>query len=494
MHRTIKEAKKTSRPGMSLGKVSGIALLAACMGLAQVTHASETERLMEILVEKGILSAAEADAIRAEARAEPAGEKVELIGAEMGYEPTQPVKDSRPNISAFPFGVQSADGKDIFRIRGRVQMDAAWQDFGDDIQNVARQGHSFPNYGVILRRVRLGALGVFQENWEWQLEVDFAENEVDLANAYLAYLTPHGRLAAGYFKEPFTMEYATSSRYITFMERSTAVDAYKTNREPGLMFETIKPNWYGAIGIFGGGIEYDREVQEGWAIGGRLSVAPYLDGTDFVHLGGSFNYRSNAKNRDTGQLNEVRLRTREGTRAIDARLIGRDDLVAIDNYTRSGLELAAGRGPWWMQTEYVRVDLDIDRDALADALSASNRTDRSSLTQDGWYFQTGYFLTGESKPYRAFSGDFGRLRPNQNFSLQNGGRGALELAFRYSVADSLEHTRVGRGQKLETWTGGLNWYLNPETLIRANVIYLEGERDVFKDDGWVYGLRMQYLF
>lgn len=509
--------KETS---LSSSRTTGKSCLMACaiaIGTAlgaSGAAASESERLMQILVQKGILSAEEAETIRAEATQEGQAElqetqveKRELLGTGLGYEPTMPVRDDKPLIQTFPFAVQSADGKDIFRIRGRLQMDGGWQDFGSGIPDVARQGSDFPDYGVILRRLRLGALGVFKENWEWQLEVDFADNEVDLANAYIAYLMPHGRLAAGHFKEPFTMEYATSSRYITFMERSTAVDAYKVDRQPGIMYETIKPNWYGALGVFGNGIEINRDVEEGWSVGGRASFAPYLQGTDFIHIGGGFNYRENGENQSVSAIGsngryeaevykypDVRLRTREGTRVIDARLIGRDDLNAIEDVTRYGLEFAAGKGSWWMQSEYIRVDLDVDTDELGLILSSSNKTDKSSLTQDGWYVQTGYFLTGESKPYRAFSGDYARLRPIQNFSSSDGGLGALEVAFRYSVADSLEHTRIGRGQKLETWTAGLNWYLNPEVLIRANVIYLEGERDIYKDDGWMYAFRLQYLF
>ncbi len=421
-----------------------------------------------------------------------ADERVQLTGQELGYEPTQPISDDGSLVSAFPFGVQSADGRNIFRIRGRLQMDAAIQDFDDEMSDVARQGHEFPRYGVMFRRLRLGALGIIDETWEWQLEVDFAENEVDLANAYLAYLFPEGRLAAGHFKEPFSMEYATSSRYISFIERSSAADAYKVSREPGVMYETIKPNWYGAFGVFGGGIDYDREIEEGWSIAGRLSFAPYLQDDGFVHIGGGFNHRENGTDKDSGLYEEVRLRTREGSRAIDARLVGRDDLVGVTDYTRSNLELAAGSGPWWMQAEYINVDIDLDQAEVLAELGG-NATSRGSLTQDGYYVQAGFFLTGESKPYRAFSGDFGRLRPNQNFSLGES-PGAVELAVRYSVADSLEHTRIGRGQKLENWTAGVNWYLTPEIMIKGNVIYHKGERDIYSANGTVYAVRLQYLY
>ena len=417
-------------------------------------------------------------------------EKKPLVGQEFGYEPTAPLPiDEGAGIYVRRFGVETADGAERFRLRGRVQFDVAMADWGDDMQEVARQGNELPEYGMIFRRLRLGALGIMREKWEWQLEVEFSENEVDLANAYMAYLMDHGaRLAFGYFKEPFGMEYATSSRYITFMERSLPSDAYKVNREPGIMYETIQPNWYLGAGFFGGGIDYDREVEEGYAFSLRTSFAPYLNNGDYVHLGAGVNHRVNGENLDVGEYLPVRLRAREGTRVMDVRLIGRDDIEGVKHFTRSNLEFAAGRGSWWTQAEYYRVDLKLDPD-MGDV-----RTDDTSLTLDGWYVYAGYFLTGEKKPYRAFSGDYGQLVPNANFSPANGTWGAFELALGYSQADSEEHSRPGRGQKGERWILGLNWYLTPEVLTRFNVIYQEGERDGVEDDAWIFGARFQYIF
>lgn len=466
-------------------------LIASALALGSAgAMASETDRLMQLLIEKQILTQQEADAIREEAAAEKEAERVPLVGEEFGYEPTarMPV-DEGADIFVRRLGVETADGSERFRIRGRVQMDVGYQDFSRELaEDVARES-GLADYGVILRRVRLGALGIMRGKYEWQLEADFSENEVDLANVYMAYLMDHGgRLAFGHFKEPFTMEYATSSRYITFIERSSAADAYKVNREPGVLYETIKPNYYMAAGLFGGGINYERNIEEGYSLALRGSYAPYLSDGDFVHIGGGFNYRKNAEDKSTDLYLPVRLRTREGSRTIDARLIGRDDIEGVEDFTRYNLEFAAGRGSWWMAGEYIWVDLDLDPD------KGDVRTDKNSLSLTGWYLQGGYFLTGEKKPYRAFSGDFGQLRPNANFSPRDGNWGAFEIALRYSQADSLEHSRPGRGQKLDHYTLGLNWYLTPEVLTKFNIMYMEGERDIYEDDGWMYAARFQYMF
>lgn len=455
--------------------------------------ASETDQLMKLLIEKQILTQQEADAIRAEAAEEKEAGKVKLVGQEFGYEPTAPLPvDEGAGTYVRRLGIETADGSERFRIRGRVQLDAGWQDFSDDLVTVARE-NELPDYGVIFRRIRLGALGIMREKFEWQVELDFAENAVEVDNTYMAYLMDHGgRFAVGFFKEPFTMEYATSSRYITFMERSATVDTYKVDKQPGIMYETIKPNYYVGVGLFGNGIEFDRTTEEGYAFSGRGSFAPYLSGTDFVHLGAGYNYRKNARNTPDDYYLPVRLRTREGARVIDARMVGRDDLQGVKDYTRYGLEFAAGFGSWWMQSEWIKVDFDLDPTRVMPGETFNVAT--NSISQDGWYFYAGYYLTGENKPYRAFSGDYGALRPNANFSPSQGTWGAFELAFGYSVADSLEHTRVGRGQKQDRYVLGLNWYLTPEAMFKFNVIYLEGERDVFEGDGWMYAARAQYFF
>ena len=466
------------------------ALLATTGAAASET---ETDRLLETLIQKQVLTPAEAEAIRAEAAKEEAVEEAELGGAPAAYEPTAPMQvDEGATIFVRRFGVQTADGSERFRMRGRVQLDFAMQDFSDDLVDVARED-PLPDYGLVFRRIRLGALGVMREKFEWQVEVDFAENAVELENTYIGYLFDHGGIFKfGNMKEPFGLEYDTSSRYITFMERSATVDAYGVGKQPGIMYQALQPTYHIAVGLFGNGIEFNREVEEGYSIAGRATFAPYLSGTDFVHLGAAVNYRKNALNTAEDYYEAVRLRTREGTRAIDARLVGRDDLEGVKDFTRYGLEFAAGFGSMWFQAEYMNVDLNLDPTRVNP--DETFDVDADSISQDGYYIYAGYYLTGEHKPYRAFGGDFGNLRPNANFNPSAGTYGAFELAFGYSVADSLEHTRVGRGQKQDRYVLGLNWYLTPEVMFKFNAIYLEGERDDITGDGWVYGMRGQYFF
>ena len=470
-------------------------------GFSVGTAQADNEALIELLIERGVLTEDDVAEMRTQMRDEPAAEaedesRLALQNRYQGmqYEPTEPLVGEPFNVRVRNFRIETPDGKHRFGIRGRLMVDGAYTDFQDratvDDDRIDRG--VLARYGTILRRARLGALGIMYYNWEWQLEVDFRDEEVRFANAYLAYLFDNGRLAIGNFKEPFSIESSTSSRRITFLERATPVDAYRPSRQIGLMYETLIPNMYGAIGVFGGdGVGRDRDVTEGYSVAARGSIAPYLDEASrtWTHLGLSYNYRRNAyegRGRDK-EFEDVRMRSRLGTRAVDGRFIGRRDLDNVDDFQTVALEGAFGVGPFSLQGEYLQQDLD--------------RKDGDDVTHRGYYVQGSYLLTGENRNYRAFSGDLGRIQVNRPLSA--GGPGAWKVAARYATANSFNRgvTNDG-GQKMDHYTLGLNWYPEDDIVFKFNVIYLDAETGQSRSDeldrketkGWVYAFRAQYEF
>lgn len=476
------------------------ALIAALVGAGLMTTTVQAqdvnEALIDKLIERGVLTEQDVKELRASTQQDQA-KKSEQLEAEdrypgLEYEPTLPLKTIDDRVQARKFRVESEDGKNRFGIRGRLMVDTEFANWDSNLNEASSQtDNKLPESGTYLRRARLGALGVYDNTWEYQLEVDFRDSDVRFANAYLAYLTDKGRLAVGNFKEPFSLESSTSSRRLTFMERATPVDAYRPSRNIGLMYETLVPNYYLAAGIFGGdGTDRDRDVQEGYAVALRGSFAPIMNEDTFSHLGASFNHRQNAKDYDDedGEIYEdVRLRSREGARAIDVRLIGRNDIEGVKDFNRYALEAAWGKGPFSVQGEYLRVDLNLDPD------KGDVRTDKSSLTLDGYYLQASYFLTGEQRNYRAFSGDFGAISPISAFG--SGGPGAWEIAARYAHADSMEHSRPGRGNKMDHYTLGLNWYPTEDIVFKLNYMYFDYEgRGGSSDGNHVLAARAQFEF
>lgn len=473
-------------------------------------ESDETRRLVELLVERGILTREDAESLISAAgeTSEEAPQEAsasESRFADMDYEPTLSLPEQQFRARVNKFRIESEDGQHRFGIRGRLMADAAYVNdpfMSTDDERLDRG--DIARYGTILRRARLGALGIMYDNWEWQLEVDFRDNEVGFANAYIAYLFDNGRLAVGNFKEPFSMESATSSRRISFIERAAPVDAYRPSRELGVMYETLIPDYYAAIGVFGGdGVARNRDVTEGYSIAGRASFPPIYDADRNVwsHLGISANYRQNAYEfeRSRGREREyesVRMRTRLGTRAVDGRLIGENDMENVSDWSTYSLEAGWGQGPFSIQGEYIHQDL--NRDPNSRGFDDTN-PEVTSMTSKGWYTQLSWFSTGETRNYRPFSGDFGRtrvLRP-----LSQGGPGAFEFLARYAEADSNEHHEPDDRQFIRHFTLGMNWYPEDDIILKSNLMYVDAERGVDLDNGgpktwdsWVLGLRFQYEF
>ena len=108
----------------------------------------------------------------------------------------------------------------------------------------------------------------------------------------------------------------------------------------------------------------------------------------------------------------------------------------------------------------------------AEYISTSvNRNGLNDVDFDGWYVETGYFLTGESRQYK--NGKFTRPKPFSN--IGEDGTGAWQLALRYSTID-LNDGMIDGGET-DAMTVGLNWYPTPTLRFTANYV------DVLEIDG-----------
>lgn len=108
----------------------------------------------------------------------------------------------------------------------RVQADGAV--FSKKVMNPIGNGTS-------IRRARFAAKVEFGRGWYGELDLDFSNSEMELKDAYLQYTFNNGlELKAGNFKEGFSMESTTTSRYLTFMERPMVVSAFAPSRHIGI--------------------------------------------------------------------------------------------------------------------------------------------------------------------------------------------------------------------------------------------------------------------
>jgi phosphate-selective porin OprO/OprP len=284
--------------------------------------------------------------------------------------------------------------------------------------------------------------------------------DVYLTVKELAYL---GHVRVGHYKEPFSLDQLTSSKYITFMERSL-LDTFAPARNMGVMAfnhfrgdETL--SWY--TGAFRSEIDDDaveeNESNSDYSLTSRLAWNPFYDepseGRYFTHLGAAYSYReygdNNVSYRKDPELNIRDLNVISLTQNADA--------VHL-----FGTELAWVNGPLSLQSEWVLTELEGNPGNPDGSFGA-------------FYVQTGYFLTGEHRGYRKSAHAFDRVKVLEPFFAVRtadgicAGKGAWELKARYSYID-LNDLGIAGG-RVEDWSTGLNWYLNSYSRVMFDYIH-----------------------
>jgi len=328
---------------------------------------------------------------------------------------------------------------------GRIQADAAF--YKDDPGLDMGDGAEF-------RRARLFAKGQFGD-FKYKAQYDFAGNGVAIKDLYIKYTGLPVHIQVGNFKEPFSLEELTSSKYITFMERATP-NAFAPSRNIGAALSGHGDSWSAAAGVFTNGAAGNSSIDSKFDVTGRLTFAPIHEKTRVLHLGAAINYGLPNSNRT------VQFRERPESHVTDQRLVNTGTLGNVDSVLKYGLEAAAVYGPASIQGEYIRTNVNYQN-------GATNEPNFS-----GYYVFGSWFLTGESRPYSVKKGTFGRVHPNQNFQLGKDGWGAFEIAARFSQLD-LEDTGIAGGKE-QNITTALNWYPHPHLRLMLNWVHASVDR------------------
>lgn len=358
-----------------------------------------------------------------------------------------------------PTPAQAFEFSDELSVGGRIFADAAWFSPGHNADT--DDGPRVDN-GVEFRRVRLFASGTFEDRLAYKLQFDFAGGEAALKDAYLRFddVPAIGSVKAGHFKEPFSIEELTSSKYIFLLERAMIVNAFSPSRNTGIEIGTShlddRLSW--RVGAFRPADGFGEFVGgRAGAVTGRLTGLPWRDGDNLLHLGLAYSRRTppsrsledGTRGRfiDPGSRPEAHL----APTAVDLPGPG-VSTAAIDLF---GSEIASILGPATVTAEYMAAHLE--------------PTDPDAFEQDpilwGWNATASVFATGESRPYDAGNGTFSR--PEVAESFLQGGPGALEFVLRYSQLD----LRGAEGGALANITAGLNWYWNRRARMMLNYGY-----------------------
>ena len=468
---------------------------------AEITALKQQLRLMEQKLDKLQKQTAANTAAAASANAKADG-KVSVANANAAYPVKGPVAPSdavvkmpnnRPTIC-------TADDRNCIAITSRLHFDGGGYDYHP---NTAATVPQRLDNGVNVRRARIGVIGKFMEDWNYALIYDFGGASDGFAstasaggvpvgflpggavsgieNAYLSYtgFKPFGgklAIEGGVMDLPYTLDEATSSNDVLFMERAAAGIA-ATNIAAGDFRSTVGARWYtdtfwaGAYvtGPTTGAIHSASSINPPGTTeqyGAFTRVAGQIvSGKDYsLHIGGDAQWLIKPPHNLIAGTQTLTISDRPEVRIDPTVLVSTGAIAGVSRAQVYNAELAATYGPLFFQAEYLWFN--VDRTAFAPL---------PSVKFEGGYAEAAYVLTGETRPYNPGSASYGGIAPVNPFSLTGGGWGAWEIAGRYSTIDLNDRLGAANGVaggRQTIYTLALNWYVSRN--VRFMFDYLHG--------------------
>ncbi|MFA6957015.1 MAG: porin [Thermoanaerobaculia bacterium] len=404
----------------------------------------------------------------------------------------------------------SKDGEFKYWLDGRLNLDAAVYDGSEN------RLHD----GVEARRARIGVKATLFGDWLTEIDVDFADNAVEIKDLWAGYAGfDNSLIKFGNHKAPFGLENLSSSKYIVFIERGY-IDAWVPDRRIGLNYSYWGENWQASAGVYGqpAGEFNDKDTYTGGGAGtdqplnwvGRFSYAPLNESGRILHFGiaGALMHPDISKLPTSGAdlydredaAKIVKFDSRSESHVSRAKFLSTGDMKYVDSYELLGLEAAGVFGAFTFQGEYQTASVNRSETTVAKVVDHDF---------SGYYGYVTWFITGETRPYYSSEGEFGRVMPKSK-------AGAWEVALRYSNFDLNDITSVDaiKGGSADNITAALNWYINPNHKIMFDVTavnndeYAKPGKDfapippgnstaqvpVYGDDFTIFAVRYQVAF
>jgi phosphate-selective porin OprO/OprP len=363
--------------------------------------------------------------------------------------------------------MDSANGAFKLKLGGRIQSDWTWFQHTTEAEGALK---TQIEAGEEFRRARLMMGGQIYDNVEFSNEYDFAGGTVNARDVWIALKKLPFTALVGNFKEPTGTEELTSDLFIPFLERSGGNEAFAPDYKTGFeFFDALcsdRLSWQAALtrNSNGSGNSTGNSRSGEYNYTARVAGQPVKneDGTQYMTLGVAGSMRTPQNDKlSYGAHPELHIGPKWlSTPSMNA---DRENLLEADGGFVSG--------PFWAYADYFDVQ--------------TRRTDGSTVMFDAWSLSAGWFLTGESKPYKASNSTYDRIKPKKNFDGK-GGWGAWEIAARFSHLD-LNDGDIGGGVQ-EVSTVGVSWYLNPNTRWMLDLVHAwEKNHDI-----WINALEMRF--
>lgn len=409
---------------------------------------SASERIIEILKERGILKDDEYEELK------------QLVEKEKEEKATAPKVTFKRG-----FTIETPDELFKLRLSGRFQGDFK-----------AYESSNPGNSTFYIRRARLAMMGTFYKYYDFKVEADFGRRTSGrLTDGYLNFrFLPQLQLQMGQYKQPFSLEEVRSDNWIDFVERSLA-NNFVPSRDVGIMLhgDLFKGGVNYAIGLSNGyRINETQDTDDHKDVVGRVVFSPFLKLDNSLlkglHFGGSFTYGKQESAKDDW-WRKGEFKTEAGTTFLEFN----DDVFHDGTRRRYGSELCWIAGPFSLKGEWMSLRMD--------DLRLGNR--KKDFRANAGYISLSYILTGEQQPFK--KGVVKRITPKKNFDPYKKTWGAWQLLARYGFLDAERDIfRSGFADprrytdRAEAYTLGVTWYLNDVVRMMANYVRTEFDNDI----------------
>jgi phosphate-selective porin OprO/OprP len=481
---------------MNLNKKLAVAVSSAVLLMAgQFALADSATDIVDALVSKGVLTEEEGKLI------------TKGHTAKTSVTPVVKEKDGA-------FTLESANGRNSISLTGRMHLDYRFNDAYEAGRGDDRDTQSLSDQ-FELRRARLGVKGKFANDFKYEV-VGNLPGTATIDVAFLDYAKYDAvQLRVGKFKQPFGLEQLTSSNNIALMERSY-VDQTVPGKKLGIqVMGSPKAGFTYALSTFQ---PHDTELNinggdtASGAARGTINFAEIMGNKEMImHVGlagvdSTYTIGTAATSQTSGSVVDASGMTQRGTissfrtpgRGLNNIFRAQVNGIQCDSSIASagcasefgarveqkayGLEGIFASGPFKLVGEY----------SAGDYIGSSQASNRVSYDTKTYYVEAGWFITGEKYAGSYKNGVFSSFKPTNDFDIDKGNWGAVELLFRaegYDVdnisqsggrvqggltsytSSSNSSTASGVEAGAKTYTGGIRWILNPNVVVKANYSY-----------------------
>ncbi|MGE8294645.1 MAG: OprO/OprP family phosphate-selective porin [Pseudomonas sp.] len=391
--------------------------------------------------------------------------------------------------------VATTDKAFSFKLSGKLQWDATQFDG----LMAADQNKPFDDtFNTFIRRGEFGLEGTAYSDWDWGLRLSYDEgDDTSVDRAFIAYTgLDIGTFTVGRFGVDYGLENTTSSSWITAIERPFMYDFLNGDEDTqfGVNFKHSGDNYglMAQVATYEGDNNYkgeDNDELYGYTL--RAHWAPYLNGTDVIHLAANYH---NSESDD----NRARARTRMGIRSDNDFRLTFGDVRVADKDVEWVLESGAQFGAFRAQAEYFQRQ--ISGETLAGA--------KSDVDLSGYYAQVSYMFNGV-RQYKAADGKWDKpdnmkgsweIFARYESSTIDSDAGAIpgNLGLAGIVADD-----VNDEFQTKAMVVGVNYFVTPA--VRTSLNYIDYQVDNIntanqiggksvQDDGKAIVGRLQYVF